>query len=52
MNKTLAVELQELREKIAEDIEDYRVNRCRCEQSLEKDCDALLSAIEIARGTK
>jgi hypothetical protein len=38
------------RQEIAKEIEDYRVDRCRCEQDLGKDCDALLEAIEIARG--
>jgi len=40
------------REQIAEEIEDYRVQRCRCEQNLEKDCDALLEAANIARGKR
>lgn len=40
------------REEIAKEIEAYRVDRCRCEQTLEKDCDALIRAIDIARGTK
>jgi len=39
-----------IREQIAQEIEDYWVDRCRCEQNLGKDCDALLGAIEIARG--
>lgn len=38
------------RQEITKEIEDYRVNRCRCEQSLEKDCAALLEAIEIVGG--
>lgn len=41
---------KQIRKEIAEKIEDYRVNRCRCEQDLGKDCDALLEAIEIVRG--
>lgn len=40
------------REEIAKEIEAYRVDICRCEQTLEKDCDALLMAVDIARGTK
>ena len=40
------------RQEIAKEIEDYRVNRCRCEESLEKDCDALLEAVDIARGKR
>jgi hypothetical protein len=41
---------KQIRKEIAEEIECYRVNRCRCEQSLEKDCDALLNAIQIVEG--
>jgi len=40
------------RQEIAEEIEAYRVDRCRCEQTLDKDCDALINAVSIARGTK
>ena len=40
------------RQEIAKEIEAYRVDRCRCEQTLEKDCDALLMAVDIARGAK
>ena len=40
------------RQEIAKEIEEYRVNRCRCEQTLNSDCDALIEVIEITRGTK
>lgn len=40
------------RQEIAKEIEAYRVDRCRCEHSLEKDCDALIEAADIARGSK
>jgi hypothetical protein len=43
---------QKYREQIANEIEDYRVDRCRCEQTLEKDCDALIKAVDIVRGQK
>ena len=40
------------REQIAEEIEAYRVERCRCEQNLEKDCDALIYVADIVRGKR
>lgn len=40
------------REKVAQEIEDYRVDRCRCEQTLEKDCDALIKVANIVMGKK
>lgn len=43
---------KQIRQEIANEIEDYRVNRCRCEQNLEKDCDALIEVADIIRGSK
>jgi hypothetical protein len=40
------------REQIANEIEYYRNNRCRCEQTLGKDCDALITVGDIVRGQK
>lgn len=42
----------QIREQIAQEIEEYRVMRCRCEQTLKEDCDALINAADIARGQK
>jgi CDGSH-type Zn-finger protein len=39
--------IQQLKEHIAEEVEEYRVHRCRCGETLEKDCDALQDAIDI-----
>ena len=44
--------VSDTREKVAQEIEDYRVNRCRCEQTLKEDCDALINAVAIAEGNK
>ena len=39
-----------IRKQVAEEIEEYRVDRCRCGPDLEKDCEALQDAIDIANG--
>lgn len=37
------------REKIAEEIEDYRVVNCRCDSELKPNCEALLDVIKIIK---
>lgn len=37
------------REKIAEEIEDYRVANCRCDSELKPNCEALLDVIKIIK---
>ena len=50
LENTIAITEGYWREKIAQEIEDYRVHRCRCEQTLEKNCEDLTKAVEIAMG--
>jgi hypothetical protein len=41
------------RKQIAQEIEDYRVDRCRCGSSMNPDCEALIEATNIVeRGKK
>lgn len=40
-----------LRQEIVSQIEEYRVNRCRCDHTLGKDCEALIEIANIIGGT-
>ena len=40
------------REKMADEIENFRVETCRCELTLKPNCEALSDAIEILKDTK